>query len=145
MSDTATGESIPDDPRPSDIASLDLALVAARSADEKQGRNIVVLDVGPVLHITEYFVVIDAPNRRLVRTLVDEIEQSVRAVSGRSPLRTEGLKEHQWVLVDYGDVVVHVFLDEVRRFYEIERLYRDVASVAWADHGGPSSRHHEVD
>ena len=145
MSDTATGESTPDDPRHGNIGSLDLALVAARSADEKQGRNIVVLDVGPVLHITEYFVVIDAPNRRLVRTLVDEIEQSVRAVSGRSPLRTEGLKEHQWVLVDYGDVVVHVFLDEVRRFYEIERLYRDVASVAWADHGSPSSGNHEVD
>jgi ribosome-associated protein len=145
LSDTATGESTPDDPRPSNIGSLDLALVAARSADEKQGRNIVVLDVGPVLHITEYFVVIDAPNRRLVRTLVDDIEQSVRAVSGRSPLRTEGLKEHQWVLVDYGDVVVHVFLDEVRRFYEIERLYRDVASIAWADHGGPSSGNHEVD
>jgi ribosome-associated protein len=135
LSDTATGESVPNDPRPDDVTSLDLALVAARSADEKQGRNIVVLDVGPVLHITEFFVVIDAPNRRLVRTLVDEIEQSVRAIAGRSPLRTEGLKEHQWVLIDYGDVVVHVFLDEVRRFYEIERLYRDVASVAWADQG----------
>ena len=139
MSDTARGEAAHEDQRP-DVTSLDLALAAARSADEKQGRNIVVLDVGPVLHITDYFVVIDAPNRRLVRTLVDEVEQSVRAMSGRSPLRTEGLKEHQWVLVDYGDVVVHVFLDEVRRFYEIERLYRDVASVAWsADHGGPSS------
>ena len=134
------GEMAPDESRPDDVTSLDLALAAARSADDKQGRNIVVLDVGPVLHITDYFVVIDAPNRRLVRTLVDEVEQSVRAMSGRSPLRTEGLKEHQWVLVDYGDVVVHVFLDEVRRFYEIERLYRDVASVAWsADHGGPSS------
>ena len=140
MSDTATGEAAPDEPRPDDVTSLDVALAAARSADEKQGRNIVVLDVGPVLHITDYFVVIDAPNRRLVRTLVDDIEQSVRANFGRSPLRTEGLKEHQWVLVDYGDVVVHIFLDEVRRFYEIERLYRDVASVAWApDHGGPSS------
>src|SRR5688572_26979632 len=135
------GEMAPDESRPDDVTSLDLALAAARSADDKQGRNIVVLDVGPVLHITDYFVVIDAPNRRLVRTLVDEIEQSVRALSGRSPLRTEGLKEHQWVLVDYGDVVVHVFLDEVRRFYEIERLYRDVASIAWSpDHGGPSNR-----
>jgi len=138
LSDPATA---PDGPTPDDtVTSLDLALAAARSADEKQGRNIVVLDVGPVLHITDYFVVIDAPNRRLVRTLVDEIEQTARAMSGRSPLRTEGLKEHQWVLIDYGDVVVHVFLDEVRRFYEIERLYRDVASIDWsADHGGPSS------
>jgi ribosome-associated protein len=114
LSDPATA---PDRPIPDDtVTSLDLALAAARSADEKQGRNIVVLDVGPVLHITDYFVVIDAPNRRLVRTLVDEIEQAVRAMSGRSPMRTEELKEHQWVLIDYGDVVVHVFLDEVRRF-----------------------------
>lgn len=116
----------------SDASPLDIALVAARSADEKQGRNIVVLEVGPVLAITDYFVVIDAPNRRLVRTLVDEIEQAVRAMSGRSPVRTEGLKEHQWVLIDYGVIVVHVFLDEVRRFYEIERLYRDVARVDWS-------------
>ena len=127
------GEAAPDEPRPDDVTSLDLALAAARSADEKQGRNIVVLDVGPVLHITDYFVVVDAPNRRLVRTLVDEIEQSVRAIFGRSPLRTEGLKEHQWVLVDYGDVVVHVFLAEVREFYEIERLYTDVPKVDWSD------------
>ena len=138
MSDTAAA---PDGPAPDDTAtSLAIALTAARCADEKQGRNVVVLDVGPVLHITDYFVVIDAPNRRLVRTLVDEIEQGVRGMSGRSPVRTEGIKEHQWVLMDYGDVVVHVFLDEIRRFYEIERLYRDVASVDWSsDHGGPSS------
>jgi len=113
--------------------SIDIALAAARSADEKQGRNIVILDVGDVLAITDFFVVIDAPNRRLVRTLVDEIEQSVRELSGRSPVRLEGLKEQQWVLVDYGDVIVHVFLDEVRRFYEIERLYRDVGKVDWTD------------
>lgn len=138
MSETALGGSNPDESRPQDVTSHDLALAVARSADDKQGRNIVVLHVGPVLQITEFFVVIDAPNRRLVHTLVDEIEQSVRATTGRSPIRTEGLKEHQWVLVDYGDVVVHVFLDEVRRFYEIERLYRDVASVPWSpDDGGP--------
>jgi ribosome-associated protein len=133
LSNTAAGAQAPGGA----ATSLDIALAAARSADEKQGRNIVVLEVGPVLAITDYFVVVDAPNRRLVRTLVDEIEQSVRAISGRSPIRTEGLKEHQWVLIDYGDVVVHVFLDEVRRFYEIERLYRDVAQVEWNDGGRP--------
>jgi ribosome-associated protein len=128
LSDTSAGS--PD--HPGVFKPIDIALAAARSADEKQGGNIVVLDVGDVLAITDFFVVIDAPNRRLVRTLVDEIEQSVRDLSGRSPVRVEGLKEHQWVLIDYGDVVVHVFLDEVRRFYEIERLYRDVGKVDWA-------------
>ena len=108
-----------------------LAELAARAADEKQGRNIVVLDVGDILGIAELFVVLDAPNRRLVRTLVDEIEQQVREVTGRSPRRTEGVREQQWVLMDYGDVVIHVFLDEIRRFYEIERLYRDAPVVDW--------------
>lgn len=108
------------------------AVVAATRADEKQGRNIVVLDVRTVLGIADYFVVVDAPNRRLVRTLVEEVELAVRDAVGRSPLRIEGEREQQWVLIDYGDVVVHVFLDEVRRYYEIERLYRDVPAIDWS-------------
>ena len=91
-----------------------------------------ILEVSGVLAITEFFVVIDAPNRRLVRTLVEEVEERLRELTGRSPLRVEGLREQQWVLMDYGDIVVHVFLDEIRRFYEIERLYRDVAQLDWA-------------
>ncbi len=84
-----------------------------------------------MLAITDYFVITSASNRRLVRTLVDEIEQAVRVTHGRSPLRTEGVTEQQWVLVDFGDVVVHVFTDEIRAYYEIERLYRDVPKVDW--------------
>ena len=117
---------------PADPESLRLAVTASHRADEKQGRNIVVLDVRGVLAITDYFVVVDAPNRRLVRTLVDDVEAGVREVTGRSPLRVEGEREQQWVLMDYGDVVVHVFLDEIRRFYEIERLYRDVPMIPWS-------------
>jgi ribosome-associated protein len=115
-----------------DVDARTLALVAAHAADEKQARNIVVLDVGEILAIADMFVVLDAPNRRLVRTLVDEIEQAVRDETGRSPRRIEGAREQQWVLMDYGDVVVHVFLDEIRRFYEIERLYRDAPTIQWA-------------
>lgn len=126
-------ETSPNEPSSTEhLKPIDVATAAARSAHDKQGRNIIVLDVGDVLAITDFFVVIDAPNRRLVRTLVDDIESSIRVFSGRSPIRVEGLRERQWVLVDYGDVVVHVFLDEVRRFYEIERLYRDVATIDWA-------------
>jgi ribosome-associated protein len=117
--------------RVSDVSAVDLAVAAAQTADDKQGREIVVLNVGDVLAITEYFVVVDAPNRRLVKTIVDEVEEALRVRSGRSPLRVEGVAEQQWVLMDYGDVVVHVFLDEQRRFYEIERLYRDVPKVDW--------------
>jgi len=113
--------------------AMGVAVTAARAADAKQGRDIVVLEVGDILSIVEYFVVLGAPNRRLVRTLVDEIEQAVRARTGQSPVRSEGAREQQWVLLDYGDVVVHVFLDEIRRFYEIERLYRDAPVVDWRE------------
>ena len=106
-----------------------LALETARIADALKGSNIKILQVGEVLGVTEYFVVVSAPNRRLVRTLVDEIEVQCRDSIGRGPTRTEGVREQQWVLLDYGDVVVHVFLEEIREFYDIERLYKDVPVV----------------
>ena len=128
MSDSAQGhDSLPND----DTRAV--AVAAARAADEQKGTNTMVLHVGDVLGVTEYFVITGAPNRRLVRRLVDEVEEKVREATGRSPVRSEGVQEQQWVLIDYGDVVVHVFLEEVREFYEIERLYRDVPVIAWAE------------
>jgi ribosome-associated protein len=114
-----------------DEEARDLAVLIAQIADEKQGSDIVVLQVGDVLGVTEYFVVMGASNRRLVRTLVDEIETQTRERVGRPALRSEGVREQQWVLIDYGDVVVHVFLAEIREFYEIERLYLDVPKIDW--------------
>jgi ribosome-associated protein len=66
-----------------------------------------------------------------VKSLADAVLTAVRDLTGRSPLRSEGAGEQQWVLIDYGDVVVHVFADETRRFYEIERLYKDVQPISW--------------
>jgi ribosome-associated protein len=108
-----------------------LAQVAARAADEKQGSNITVLNVGEVLAITELFVVATASNSRQVGAIQSEVSHKVREQLGRSPLRSEGTVEQQWVLIDYGDVVVHIFAQEARDFYEIERLYTDVPSLAW--------------
>jgi ribosome-associated protein len=115
----------------STAAAAALAITAARAADDKKAENTIVLQVGNVLGITEYFVITSASNRRLVRTIVDAVEEQVRAEHGRSPLRSEGVGEQQWVLVDFGDVVVHVFADEVRAYYEIERLYRDGPRLEW--------------
>lgn len=92
-----------------------------------------MLDVGDVLAITGTFVITSAGNSRLVKALVDDIEAQVKAIGGPAPRRVEGLDRHEWVLIDYGDVVVHVFLDETRRFYELERLWSDVPRIAWAD------------
>ena len=115
-----------------DLSPKELALLVARTADDKKATDTLVIEVGPILAITEYFVITSASNRRLVRSVADDIEAKVRDVTGRSPLRVEGAREQQWVLVDYGDIVVHVFSDETRSFYEIERLYRDAPFIDWA-------------
>jgi ribosome-associated protein len=108
-----------------------LAVTAARAASDKHGTNTVVLKVGEVLAITETFVITSAPNTRLVKTIADEVEDKVRAAGGRSPIRVEGLGDLSWVLIDYGDFVVHVFLDETREFYDLERLWADAPRVDW--------------
>ena len=114
-----------------------LAVTAARAADDKQGSDIFVIDVGNVLPITSLFVVASASNSRLVRTIANAVTESVRNATGRSPVRSEGMAEAQWILVDYGDVVVHVFAEETRRYYEIERLYRDRPIIEWRPAGHP--------
>jgi len=115
-----------------DLNSLELAVFIARVIDEKQGENTIVLPVGPVVGITEYFIVTSASNPRLVRAITDAVLNNVREAVGKGPIRSEGTREQQWVLIDYGDVVVHIFIDEMRRFYEIERLYKDIVPTPWA-------------
>lgn len=113
------------------VDAREVAVIAARSADDKHGTDTVVLAVGDVLAITEFFVITAASNKRLVRAVADAVESEVREATGRSPLRVEGHREQQWVLIDYGDVVVHVFWQETRDFYEIERLYKDAPRIEW--------------
>lgn len=131
---------VPDPAVDSERPSVELAVAAACAIDDKKGEETLILDVGPVLGITELFVITSASNRRLVRTIVDEVEEQLYILHDRKPLRVEGLTDLQWVLMDYGDVVVHVFGDESRRFYEIERLYRDVPRIAWAPAAGSGPR-----
>ena len=116
---------------PISAEAVALARVAARAADDKKADNTLILAVGDVLAITDYFVITSASNRRLVKTVVDGVEAAVKEQLGRSPIRMEGVSEQQWVLVDYGDVIVHVFVEDIRMYYEIERLYRDVPRVDW--------------
>lgn len=115
-----------------DPAAEEVAVVAARAADQKGGTRTVILQVGDVLGITELFVITGATNPRLVRAVVDEIEAQVALDGGPRPLRVEGLDDARWVLMDYGDWVAHVFLDEARGFYDLERLWADVPKVEWA-------------
>jgi ribosome-associated protein len=114
-----------------DLSSDERARLAAEAASEKQGSDIVILSVGEVLSIVDSFVITSAPNTRLVATIADEVEQRLKDAGCGGPLRVEGRDDQRWVLLDYGDVVVHVFLQEVREYYELERLWSDVPRVAW--------------
>ena len=116
------------------------AVVAARAASAKKGEDTVILEVGGVLAITDAFVITSGANARQVRTIAEEVEERVAAECGPKPLRTEGLDDARWVLLDYGDFVVHVFLDEVRRYYDLERLWSDAPRLQWDDEPSAASR-----
>jgi len=105
--------------------------VAAAAASAKKGEDIVALDVGDIISITDAFVITSGTNPRQVRTIVDEVERAMKEHASVPPTSVEGLDDATWVLLDYGDFVVHVFLDETRSYYELERLWADAPRIDW--------------
>jgi len=108
------------------------ATLAAQVADDKMGTSTVVLAMRELLGVTDAFVLTTGRNSRQVRTLVEEIERQVGEGSGRKPYSVEGLRDLQWVLMDYGDFVVHVFDETTRDYYDLEHLWGDAPRVEWA-------------
>lgn len=107
-----------------------LAVRAARAAAERMGRDIRVLKVRDLIAITDYFVIASGATDRQVRAIGDAVEEELRK-AGEKPIRREGEREMRWLLLDYADVVVHVFGEEDRAFYELERLWKDAPEVSW--------------
>lgn len=107
----------------------ELVAVAARAASDKLASQILAFDVSDQLGITDAFLLASGNNERQVQAIVDEIEDKLRE-AGEKPLRREGERDGRWVLIDYGDVVVHVQHEEERQFYALERLWRDCPSIA---------------
>lgn len=105
------------------------ALAAAEAASDKLAEDIVILDVSDQLVITDAFVLCSAANERQVKAIVDAVEEKLHSL-GEKPLRREGEKESRWVLLDFGDVVVHVQLAEERIHYAIERLWKDCPVIS---------------
>jgi ribosome-associated protein len=103
------------------VESVGRAILAAA---DKKAKNIAVLEVAAFLAITDHFLICSAPSDRQVQTIADEIERKLRE-EGVRPLRGEGKAENGWILIDYGDFVVHVFTDEMRAYYDLERLWKD--------------------
>jgi ribosome-associated protein len=107
--------------------------IAARAAWAKGGEDTIILSVGEVLAITDAFVITSGSNSRQVRTIAEEVEERLKGVGGPAPLRIEGLDDARWVLMDFGDFVVHVMLNDVRDFYQLERLWSDSEAWSWQE------------
>jgi ribosome-associated protein len=104
--------------------AVSLIEAAARAASDKQATDLLAFDVSEQLAITDAFLLASATNDRQVKAIVDEVEDRLREI-GAKPVRREGQREGRWVLLDYGEIVVHVQHDEERAFYALERLWRD--------------------
>jgi ribosome-associated protein len=118
--------------------SREVAIRAARAAADKQATDIVILDVHELIVITDLFVICTAATQRQVKTVIEEIERSIREL-GEKPMRREGESEGGWWLLDYVDVVVHVFGEEEREYYDLERLWSDAPRVEWHEPEAASS------
>jgi ribosome-associated protein len=105
------------------------ACVAADAAAAKKGADVVVLQVGEIIAIIDCFVLVSGSNTRQVRTIVDAVQEALREHDDSRPIGVEGLDDATWVLLDYGDIVVHAFLDETRAYYDLERLWADAPRI----------------
>lgn len=106
--------------------AVDAAFAAVAAAEDKKATAPVVLAVADVLALVDVFVIASASSDRQLKAVVDEIERVLREHHERKPLRREGTPASGWVLLDYGDIVCHLFLPEQRDFYALERLWADV-------------------
>jgi ribosome-associated protein len=109
--------------------AVELVVAGARAASDKKGEQIVAFDVSEQLAITDAFLLVSATNDRQVGAIVEAVEDALRAI-GSKPIRREGQRDGRWVLLDYGEIVVHVQHEEERAFYALERLWRDCPAIA---------------
>ncbi len=112
-----------------------IALTAAQAADEKKATDIVIQKIKDLFLVSDYFVIVSGQNNRQVNAIVDAIEERIRNEYGIKPVGREGMDECTWVLLDYGDVIIHVFQPEIREFYRLETLWNDAPIVDVSEAG----------
>ena len=117
---------------PASPRAAELGLAAAQAAADKLASDILLLDVSEQLVITDVFLLASAPSDRQVKAVVDEVEDRLRGL-GAKPIRREGADEGRWVLLDFGEIVVHVQHEEERIFYALERLWKDCPVIPFVD------------
>ncbi len=107
-----------------------MAITCARIADEKKAQDVIVLDISKLTFIAEYFVICTGINERQLQTIADEIKTKLKKLSIQN-IGIEGYNEAKWILIDYGDVIVHLFGREMRSFYDLELLWGDAPKIPW--------------
>jgi ribosome-associated protein len=107
-----------------ELDSLELARYIVDVVEDKKAEDIVLLDLRPDAIIADFFVVCNGNSERQLRALADNVRESVKEQYGKLPFSIEGATESGWILMDYGDIVVHVFLEEKRNYYDLEGLWR---------------------
>ncbi len=105
--------------------AINLAQIAAQAAHDKLATSITGLDVSGQMPLTDIFLIVSADNERQVQSIVEAVEEALREKADVKPLRREGNGPGRWVLLDFGDIIVHAQHDEERDFYDLERLWRD--------------------
>lgn len=114
-------------------------LGALQAAGDKKALDLVVLDLRQIATFTDYFVIASGNNERQVQAISDEVFEQLKK-SGTAAARVEGYKSAEWILLDYGDFIVHVFSDKARKFYDLERLWRESKRIALpSEFGGESN------
>lgn len=112
--------------------SVSRACLCARTADENRGRSVVVLDLRNLTPIVDYFVIASGTSRRQIHTMAEEIDR-VMTERGDPKVGIEGYEASRWVLLDFGDIVVHLFDDATRQYYDLENLWGDAPRIEWSD------------
>lgn len=111
------------------LSPAEIAGIAARALDDKKARDVKILKTAEQTVLADYFVICNGTSSTHIKALVDEVDRKL-SEAGEPPIRREGLRSDIWVLMDFGSVIVHVFTDEARKFYNLERLWSDSEEVA---------------
>ena len=115
-----------------DVTSEQIAYAIAEAADDKKGQDIVLLKVAEVSYLTDYFVLVTGFSQPQLRAICDSIQQKLAENFEREPIRIEGKTDGRWVLIDYGEVIVHIFLPEERVFYDLEAFWGHAEKIDYA-------------
>ena len=111
------------------VTSKELAVAVCKALADKRGKDIVALYVREKTDLCDYFIIASGSNAPQIRAMGERVEELIERDLGVVPSRTEGVRDGRWAVVDYGDVIVHIFNDETRLFYHLERLWADGANL----------------